>query len=237
VASPGRGAVASALAMSVLAASAVAVLASASGCEPPRGGAMAQLKVENERLAEQIEQLKADLARREQQIQQRDLQIANLQRLGSKRLDLLYYPVRVEIVWPTGGADYDGKAGDDGVTVYLRPIDQDGHAIKAAGEIRIELFDLAAPDGQRLIGRYVLDVEHAREAWYGRALTYHYTIQCPWRTGPPAHPEITVRATFIDYLTGRELHDTKVCTIRYPPGFSPGSADAGASGPSENPAP
>ncbi len=189
------------------------------GCELGDAGRIAQVKVENERLSEQIEQLKARIAQKDEQIAQRDTQIAHLQRLGPERLELLYHPVRVEIVWPTGGADYDGKAGDDGVTVYLKPVDQQGHAIKAAGEIRVELFDLANPNGQRRIGQYVLDVEHARQAWYGRALTYHYTIECPWRTGPPAHPEVTVRATFVDYLTGRELRDTKVCRISYPPGL------------------
>ena len=87
-----------------------------------------------------------------------------------------------------------------------------------AGSITVDLFDLANPDGtQRILTRH-LDVDQTRQAWFGRLTTRHYTIKCPWPEGRlPAHREITVRATFIDYLTGKPFTAQQVVTITYPP--------------------
>lgn len=169
-----------------------------------------ELKAAQERDQQEISRLSSEVADLEQQVN-------SLRRLGPDRLAKLYAPVKIVLERLTGGADYDGLPGDDGVTVYIQPIDQQGHVVKTAGEIRIQLLDLANPDGQHLLGEYVLDVDHAAEAWHGRFMTQHFTVQCPWRVGPPAHREITLRVRFLDYLTGRELAATTVCTVTPPP--------------------
>lgn len=129
-----------------------------------------------------------------------------------------YYPVRIEIDPLSGGQDWDGQPGDDGIVVYLRPLDGDGDAVKAAGEVRVQLFDLQnAPDAPTLIGEYYFGVDELRRHWYGKLLTYHYALRCPWRAGPPAHREITVRVTFVDYLLKRTMTAQRVCTVRLPP--------------------
>ncbi len=126
-------------------------------------------------------------------------------------------PERLVIAALSGGANYDDKPGDDGVTVYLRPVDRDGDALKVAGDIRIELYDLANPPGRNLIGRYKVSADEARGLWYGAMMTSHYTVKCPWKNGPPAHPEITIRATFIDFLMKRVMTAQSVCTVELPP--------------------
>jgi len=173
-----------------------------------------QLDQQVRQLSGQVDKLNGELAAKEALIEAQRQQITTLQRLGDKRLEKLYYVTALQIDRLTGGANYDDKPGDDGVTVYLRPVDQDGHVLKAAGEIRIQLLDLANPDGQHLLGEYRLDVDHARKAWHGRLMTNHYTIKCPWRTGPPAHDDITVRAEFTDFLTGKTFLDQKLVKIQ-----------------------
>ena len=143
------------------------------------------------------------------------LQVARA--LTDKDLEKLFYPEKILIDTLSGGDDYDGQPGDDGVTVYLKPIDRDGDPIKVAGDVRIELYDLANPPDQNLIGQYVIPVEEVSRLWYGKLATYHYTIRCPWQNGPPQHTEITIRATFVDYLTRRVITAQSLCTVTLPP--------------------
>ena len=140
-------------------------------------------------------------------------QIDKLRGWTDEDLERIFYPERIEIASLSGGDDYDGKPGDDGVTVYLRPLDRDGDAVKVAGDIRVQLYDLENPSDQNLIGEYYVPVDQVAQCWYGRLATYHYTIRCPWQTGPPAHDQITIRATFVDYLTQRAMTAQTVCTI------------------------
>jgi hypothetical protein len=132
-------------------------------------------------------------------------------------LKRVFYPEKLEIDKLTAGADYDGKPGDDGVTVYLRPIDHDGDVLKIAGDVRIQLYDLANPPGKNFVGEYFVPVDQVGKLWHGKLWTNHYTIKCPWPKGPPQHAEITVRATFVDYLTKRVVSAQAACQVKLPP--------------------
>lgn len=190
-------------------------IAALTGCEgPTTSERFRQLDRQIRELGDQVGKLTNDLATRDTIIEVQRKQIVTLQRLGDKRLDKIYHVTAIKLDRLTGGDNYDGKPGDDGVTVYVQPVDQDGHVLKAAGGIHIELFDLANPDGKRRIGEYQWDSEHARKLWHGRFMTYHYKMECPWRLGPPAHTEITVRAEFTDYLTGLTFREQKLVTVR-----------------------
>ncbi len=189
------------------------------GCDgQTRSERFRQLDRQVRDLTDQVQALQDELAAKKAVLEAKDKQIATLRRIGDKRFEMLFHVTDVEIERLSGGADYDGQPGHDGVTVYLQPLDQDGHVIKAAGDIRVQLLDLANPDGQHLIGEYRLGVDKAREAWHGKLMTNHYTLKCPWpkQTGPPAHPEITVRVEFTDYLTGRTFRDQRVVEVTLP---------------------
>jgi len=140
-------------------------------------------------------------------------QIRTLRRLGDERLKKIFHVQAIRLGQYTGGADFDGQAGDDGIKVYLRPIDQRGDTIKAAGEVKIRLYDLAAPAGKNLIGEYNWPVEKMAGAFSGGFMTYHFSFECPWKSGPPQHREITVRVEFVDYLTGRHFSAQKLCKV------------------------
>jgi hypothetical protein len=150
----------------------------------------------------------------------RQLQIAR--GLSDEDLKKIFYPETLVIDRLSGGANYDYKPGDDGVTVYLRPVDKEGDVIKVAGDITIQLYDLAAPADQNLIGEYKIPVEQARSLWHGKLMTNHYTIKCPWPPGrAPKHTDITVRATFVDYLTKRVLSTQSTVTANVAPTSAP----------------
>lgn len=150
-------------------------------------------------------------------------QLAVARSISSDDLKRIFYPERLEIDRLSGGESYDGEPGDDGVTVYVRPIDRDGDVIKVAGDLRIQLYDLAAPPGENLIGEYAISADQIGKLWHGRLLTGHYTIKCPWPEQPPGtprppkHTEVTIRAVFVDYFTKRVISAQQVCKVKLPP--------------------
>jgi hypothetical protein len=193
-----------------------ALISAVAGCNSTQVNHEKILAQKVDALTDENAKLSRELAERDGAIASLQVQVDNLLELGPGRLDHLFAVERIELVRLTGGADYDGKPGDDGITVYLRPVDAQGDALKAAGEIRIQLLDLTDLGRPRELGLYVInDPGQLRTIWHSGLLTDHYTIQCPWRPGggPPANREVTIRATFLDWLSGREFTAQKVVRV------------------------
>ncbi len=144
-------------------------------------------------------------------------EVTRISGITPEDLKKVFYPAQLVIDKLSGGYDIDSKPGDDGVTVYLKPIDNDGDVIKVAGEIDIQLYDLAAPPQQNFIGEYKIPLAKVRELWHGKLWTNHYAIKCPWPGAPPQHPEITIRAVFTDFLTKRVVAAQSTCLVKLPP--------------------
>jgi hypothetical protein len=198
-----------------------------------------------------IDHLTADNLDLQQQLRQRDEQVRALQALGEgKRLEKLFLAKRIEVGDRSGGASLDGKPGDSGVKVYLEPMDQYGSAIKAAGEVTVELYDLAAPPEQNLVCTCRYGVEEVGKKWINGFLTQQYVFECSWGADQPKHAQLTIRVAFVDYLTGLTLTDQKVVSVTLRPASQPATASApaassgpatsaptAASGPTATPAP
>ena len=185
-----------------------------SGCASPEVARLAAEKVAAEREVARLQQetaaLRNDLAAAQQQAQ-------TLRALGEKRLELLFQVKSLDLGRYTAGYDSDGKPGDEGVRVYLAPIDREGSAIKAAGAVAISLYDLAQAPGRELVGTYNWPVEQIGKQWVSGFLASHFRFDCPWQSGPPAHDEITVRVVFTDYLTGKTFTTQGLAKINLPP--------------------
>ncbi len=178
-----------------------------------------------QQLYDRADALKVDLDRCMEQVGDRDAQIAVLERRIHQEsafagIDLkdLFTVHHIELASLTGGANYNNQPGDDGVTVYLRPLDQDGDVIKAAGQVTVQLLDLSKPGKPRELGVYVFDnPKTLAECWYSGLLTNHYTFKCPFR--PQAEPldtrEVLVQVTFLDWLTGRSFSASKSVKINW----------------------
>ncbi len=182
-------------------------------------GDWARLSRNNEALERDKQRLTHIIAQRDGQIALLHGQIENLEGFGRDRPAALFAPVKIEIASLSGGANYDGKPGDDGVTVYLRPRDANGDVVKVPGRITIQLLDNANLAAPHLLGLRVFDdPDQLGKLWHGRFATNHFTLKCPFSPGTnlPATRRVTVNAEFVDYLTGATLTAVKEVLISYP---------------------
>jgi len=162
-----------------------------------------RLRQENDRLATRLGKAEARLA--------------ELMKLGDKRLEQLYVVQRIRLGKGTGGVDQDKHRGHDAVKVFLEPIDQHGSVLKAPGSVTIRVFDLGAdPNGTLLAERQYTGDQTAAQ-WSSGFLAYHYSFTCPLDT-PPVHDELTVRVEFVDFLTGEKHTAQQVVQVVLPPG-------------------
>lgn len=185
----------------VIGAGVLAGLVGVGGCYG--GGKTADLRRENIKLAEQVAAQQRKIEELEATIAKLQAQLDTARGISEEERAALIVPERIEIVRGTRGEDYDGQPGDDGVTVHFRPVDRDGDALKVAGDVTIEVFDLEA--GGRRVGACHVPAVALRDKWLGALMTKHFTIKCPWTDGQPAHDSVTVMVTFVDLLTGRTL--------------------------------
>lgn len=173
-----------------------------SGCRAP---GQPDLRAEYDRLRREADAKNQQLVAQQTQIEELNRRLLEARAIRPDDLTRIFYPESIAIDSLSGGDDYDGQPGDDGITVYLRPLDRDGDTIKVAGDIKVQFFDLAAELGATLIGEYDFASDQVGKLWYGKLLTNHYKLKCPWKSTPPAHPDITARVTFTDFLTQRVL--------------------------------
>jgi hypothetical protein len=117
----------------------------------------------------------------------------------------------LEIASQSGGMDTDKKPGHDVVVVFLEPKDRDGATIKAAGTIRVQLFDLAAAEGKRLLAEKTIKPSQCSDAFSDSLLAYHYRIDLPLKS--PVHTQLTIQAELVDVLTGKPHRAQKAIRI------------------------
>lgn len=188
------------------------VLPAVSGCVS-RAEHIEVLK-KNEALRVANQKLERTVAMRDQAIANLEEQIGTLQKFPQDRPLDIYSPVSMEIVSMTGGDDYDGRPGDDGVTVHVRLRDADGSSVKSPGRFTVQLLDNSDPRSPVVLGVCQFEDEaELRKAWYGRFGTQHFTFKCPFRdeSTPPRH--VNVNVEFTDFLTGKTLRETAVVDV------------------------
>ena len=194
---------------------AIAVLASLSGCTDMPVARYNEVQQELLEVRESNRRLETQLADRDAAIRNLQEQIAVLRETGAP-LDDLVVPVSIELDRLSGGYDKDGRPGDDGIVLYIRPMDKDGSVLKVAGTVHVKLYDLQNPPDRNLLAECRFDAQETRSLWFGRLMTNHFTIRCPF-PHPPVHDRITAEVTFTDLLTGRPLHAQGVYTVKLPP--------------------
>jgi hypothetical protein len=168
---------------------------------------------ENIALSDQNARLTKELTQAKQTEQKQTEQIENLARLGPGRLENLTRAEKIELDRQTGGYDENGDKFDDGIAVYLSPRDAGNHIIKAAGELRIRLYELHREP--KLIGECFLDAKTLNSKWVARFLANHYSVRCPF-TKKPTDRNITVQVEFVELLTGKPFVAQKLVEIKLP---------------------
>jgi hypothetical protein len=183
------------------------------GCRAPHRD-LAAKNVELAGKENQVDRLRGRVSQLETRVQELEAQVKTLQGLGEKRLDVIFHPQRIELGRCIGIRNED-QEWDSGVRVYLRPIDDQGSTLKAAGEVKIQMYDLAAAQDEQSLGQCTYPAQDAGKYWVSAGFVNQYVFECRWEK-KPAHNEVTVRAVFVDYLTGKSLTAQAVVKITPP---------------------
>jgi hypothetical protein len=190
------------------------------GCGSP-STANITLRKQNQDLRDKLDEVQGARAADAATIRALEQQKGTLPTLPQDRLEKLFTTHSMEIGRLSGGSKINLDApGDDCIKVYVAPLDQTGDAIKAAGSIVIEAFDLNDPE-HRQIGRWEFSNEELRKLWVGTLLIYDYVLTCPLHE-PPKHPQITVNAIFKDELTQRTFTAQRTIKVTLPPAAATG---------------
>ncbi len=185
------------------------------GCGPtPR-------EIELERLVTaktvEIIELNDRLATRDAKIHALTGRVDKLTGLGDRGGRPFFEITELHLLDITSGVDLDDNPGDDGVAIYIRPVDRDGDTLKRAGEMRVKLLDNSAIGQPKVISQVVVnDPEKIRKSWYGKFWTDYFKIIVPFAPGAklvPGH-EIDVHVTFIELATGKTFTARKAIKIR-----------------------
>lgn len=160
----------------------------------------------------QINQLKAENEKLKQENENYIQQVQTLSSLDkSARLEAMNTLDRMEIAKRTGLMDENKDGKKETLIVYLKPYDTHGDPIKMAGHVRIELWDLNAAADKAKLAEWDIQAEELSKLWSSTFLTSYYRLKfdvaklIEGRT-----KELTVKAEFTDYVSGRVLRDQAI---------------------------
>lgn len=179
------------------------VAVSAIGCGSPNK-ANIELRKQNQAFREEIESLKRQKIADAATIAALESPGNTVEQLSKQRLDELYTASGLSFGRLTGPYDSDPSTpGIESIRVQVTPTDAEGDQLKAAGTFHIEAFD-GPPESPRKFAEWHFDQDQSRAAWLGRAMQYGYLFNCPL-PDRPSGPRMTVRASFTDTLSRRQL--------------------------------
>ena len=102
--------------------------------------------------------------------------------------------------------------------VYFTPIDPEGDAVKAAGTVNVQLWNLDNLNGQALIQQWQIEPNDLRTMWFDTLVSasYRLVLDTPEQLDILADP-LTVKVTFTDYLTGEVFRAQQAIDPRLDP--------------------
>src|SRR4051812_2570993 len=116
----------------------IAAAALLQGCYHP-SEANIQLRKDKQQLQEQVANLQQQLSAANARIQGLESQHGSLPTLPQERLDKLVTVQGIKLGRLTGGDPSNGHAGvDEGLKIYLTPVDETGEALKDTGIVEID---------------------------------------------------------------------------------------------------
>lgn len=167
-----------------------------------------------------IQELEDKLAAQGRSLAEKDAtlaqQAAEIQRLHGMddraRFDRLVRVDRIDLDRLSGAYDENNDGAPDGIVLYLRLYDAENDVLKAAGSVRVALYDLSLPEGQQSLARVDYSAEELKQLWFGRFMTSHYTLRLPFgsQCRRPTGQSVTAVVLFTDLLTGRAFEIQKV---------------------------
>jgi hypothetical protein len=104
----------------------------------------------------------------------------------------------------TGGADFDGQPGDDGVRILVEPRNASGQCVPEAGALSVVLLDPERQGDAARIARWDFDLSATRQMLASASPDQGLKLELPW---PAAAPTVNHLKLFVRYETpdGRRL--------------------------------
>ncbi len=157
--------------------------------------------------ARDLERKKAELVEQLEQCRMRTeqlkAQVRALSALPEEKRENFYALKSVKITGLTNFYDKDEDGVREALVVYVKPIDQTGDIIKAAGTVHVQLWDLNKPTDQALLDEWQVQPAELQKLWFDTlvAASYRLVFNAALTAEVRAQP-LTVKVTFADYLTG-----------------------------------
>ncbi|MEN6386985.1 MAG: hypothetical protein ABFD79_17535 [Phycisphaerales bacterium] len=139
------------------------------------------------------------------EVNQLKKQVESLMGLNKEaRTEALSTLSAVQITERSGLYENEQTKKKDKLVVYLRPIDDIGDVVKAAGTVEIELWNLNAKPENAMVAQWKVSPEELKKKWTSSLLSNHYKLE--FDTGSiltGQEKELTLKVQFTDYLTGK----------------------------------
>lgn len=167
------------------------------------------LEQEKTRLAGQLEQCRVET-------EQVKAQVKALAVLPQDQQENRFYALSaVKIARFTDFYDKNEDGKREKLIVYLQPVDQAGDAIKTAGAVSVQLWNLNNPSDQALLGQWQVQPGELYNLWFNAlaSTAFRLTFDAPVTPEALARP-LTVKTTFTAYLTGQVFTDQFVIEPR-----------------------
>ena len=130
------------------------------------------------------------------------------------RTAALVVPETLVIGRHTGLYDKGTSGKPDSLVVYVEPRDAKQDTIKAAGNMQVELWNLAAAPEQAKLATWEIGPEELKGLWGRGLLGAYYRLTFPLEGVLKGNEkDLTVKVEFTDYLTGKTLTGQKVITF------------------------
>jgi hypothetical protein len=174
------------------------------GCEGKQKSETKKAPLEETKQTKQIKDTNSP-AKLSAEVNQLKKQVETLMGLNKEaRAEALSTLSAVQISERSGLYANDETKKKDKLVVYLKPIDDMGDVVKAAGAVDIELWNLNLKPENAMIGQWKISPEELKKKWTSSLLSSHYKLQFnlgPVLTGK--EKELTLKVQFTDYLTGK----------------------------------
>lgn len=98
----------------------------------------------------------------------------------------------------TGGADFDGRPGDDGVTVVVQPKNAAGQIVLDPGSVSIAVLDPSRAADAARVARWDLDAKQVEDLAEEPAKNRGFKLHFAWPGEPPASNLLRLYVRFTD---------------------------------------
>lgn len=168
-------------------------------------------ELEVERLGREKAALAGNVEQYRSEIEQLQAQIKALTTVSDDERANPYQVMTVRISRFSNFYDKDGDGRQEKLIVYVQVVDREGDIVKAGGAVSVQLWDLARPDGQALLGQWQVAPQELRRLWYDAMISssYRLTFDRPEALDVLVEP-LTVKVAFTDSLTGETFRDQRV---------------------------